>query len=270
MKKFALDYGNRCVISNGSNPDSLIVYYKTLVDVAQSLPENSIVIAERSIGSYDWDDRNHCFDICKERNITVLTINPNATKNLRYDLPDEDSRKEKTDENDARLIYQIGHETNYRCGNFKKINAPKIDGVDKIKDTNTLIRIARRPRNKYKEEIKWLKKHNLPTYSTYCQWVIVARYIHKIKGNRNDFDFTCGLYGMGQRGIVRASANRDLLRGEMKRNKKNINDRIARKEFLRKIKKTSREIYHLVNEELKNGTAVSEKDTSVSILSSFI
>jgi hypothetical protein len=253
---FAIDYGSICWITDGSSDQSQIWTRKNLVDTILSLPSQTRRVAlEKTSGSYDWEDRDKFIAICEERGIQIKGINPNRTKNYRID-----NNIEKTDIVDVRAIFNIAFETKYESVILKQKGPPSTEGLNSIQIVGKHIRLARQ--RKYPEEKLWLQKHGFPIYAAYAQAVIGAKYIVSINGSRKDFDQLTGLYGQGIRSIMRASFNRDLLTGEIKRAKENKNSLEIRKKHFRNIRKTARKIYSIMRQEL-TGTPISEMGTDL-------
>lgn len=251
--RVAMDYGKVCYLTDSYALDKTTNVWKfnTMSESVLSLPSCIKRIAlEKTGGSYNWEDQNKFLDLCQELRIHVDGIETNRTSCFRLD-----NKIKKTDPNDVRCIWMIAYMTNMQYVPITKKNPPVVNGFDKTKDLNILIRLSRQA--EYLQEKAFL--HEFPEfgYAAYYQCVIAANYVLDIlHGKIKDFDNLL----WGKPSIIRASLRRDLLRGSIKRAKENKNIYAVRKKHLRLIKKQTRQIFHLVQN--TKGTSVSVNGTS--------
>lgn len=256
--ELGVDYGNKVDLTDGSKEGARKwTCPRKLSKMMLEIPIGATLAAERSFGSADLVDFNKALDIAKERNITLKSINQNATKNFRLDT----GTPKPEDGDESCTIFHIAFETDYHCGTFKKRALPAADDLE-----GQLVLARQRG---YKAEKTWLKQHKFPVNAIFCQYVIVARVVNERKGNLRMFDSEIGLFGLGKRSIPRSETNRRYLRDTIKVNVKasmpDLNGlkpkqmSVAQKEALKLAAVEARKDKSERKKVLKNARAVSRR-----------
>jgi hypothetical protein len=184
VKYFALDYGRGKIVLVWGSGDAEYYIYKNLVTLISNIPEGSVLIAEKSMGGYDFNDHNEAIEISKQRRIELRAVSTRAVGKARNRINLKKPRHGKQIEDiiDARLLLQeFGYDGCKRGYGqfFRREKKPLPTNLrDAIKEL--CVNGRRDTKKSWQHEKEWLKNNRLEQIPVLCSALIVAKYLRQI------------------------------------------------------------------------------------------